>query len=215
MKTYVVVGLGRFGAEVARQLCRQGCEVLAMDTSGELVQQVADQVTHAVVADATDKSVLKALDIDSFDCAIVAIGGSLSDSVLTVMNLQELGVGEIICKAHDETHRKVLQKLGITRVLIPEQEMADRLARRLTTPNVMDYMELGGEYGIMEVPAPAKWIGRSLKELDVRAKLGINIIAVKHDGVINPFPAGDYRFAPGDVIVVLGDNETMDMVQKL
>lgn len=215
MKSYVVVGLGRFGSNVARELCRQGCEVLAVDSKQELVQQVADDVTHAVVADATDKAVLKALDVSGFDCAIVAIGASLSDSVLVTMNLQELGVPQIICKAHDETHRRVLEKLGAHKVLIPEQEIALRLARSLSNPNVLDYIELSDQYGILEVPVPKSWVGKSLKELDVRAKLGINIIAIKQSGVINAFPAGDYRFAAGDVIVVLGDQDTMNLVQKL
>lgn len=215
MKSYVVIGLGRFGANVARELCSYGCEVLAVDTQAELVQQIADEVTHAVVADATDKAVLKALDVSSLDCAIVAIGDSLSASVLVTMNLQELGVPYIICKAHDETHRRVLQKLGAHRVLIPEQEIAARLARSLSSPNVLDYIELSSEYGILEVPVPKTWLGKSLKELDVRAKLGINVIAIKRGGTINTFPAADYRFVSGDIIVVLGDQTTMEMVQKL
>lgn len=215
MSSYIVVGLGRFGSEVARQLCLQGCEVLAMDTRPELVQQIADQVTHAVVADATDKAVLKALDASSFDCAIVAIGDGLAASVLITMNLQELGIPKIICKANDETHRRVLLKLGAHQVVIPEQEHAARLARSLSSPNVLDYIELSDEYGILEVPAPKSWMGKSLKELDVRAKLGINIIAIKHGDAINTFPAGDYRFDSGDVIVVLGDQTTMGLVQSL
>ena len=215
MSSYVVVGLGRFGASVARSLCRHGCEVLAVDTRPELVQQIAEEVTHAVVADATDKAVLKALGVTEFDCAIVAIGDSLSDSVLVTMNLQELGVKQIICKAHDETHRRVLQKLGAAKVLIPEQEIAERLARSLSSPNVLDYIELSEECGILEVPAPKSWTGKSLRELDVRAKLGINIIAIKRGGAINTFPAGDYRFTAGDVIVVLGDQDTVGLVQKL
>ena len=215
MKTYLVIGLGLFGSEVARQLCVQGCEVLAMDIRTDLVQQVAEDVTHAVVGDGQDKEVLRALGVRNFDCAVIAIGDNLAASVLTTMNLKELGVPYVVCKAHDETHRRVLEKLGVDRVVIPEYEFADRLARSLSTSNVLDYIELSDEYGIMEVPAPAKWIGKSLKELDVRAKWGINIIAVKRTGRISTFPAGDYRFCEGDVIVVLGDSTTMKAVQKL
>lgn len=215
MKSYVVVGLGLFGAEMARQLCRQGCEVLAMDIRSDLVQQVANDVTHAVVADGQDKEVLRALGVRNFDCAIIAIGDNLAASVLTTMNLKELGVPYVVCKAHDETHRRVLEKLGVDRVVIPEYEFADRLARSLSTSNVLDYIELSDDYGIIEVPAPEKWIEKSLKELDIRAKWGINIIAVKQGGRISTFPAGDYRFCTGDVIVVLGDSATMKVVQKL
>ena len=215
MKTYIVIGLGRFGAEVARQLCTLGCEVLAIDIRGDLVQQVAEEVTHAVAADAQDKEVLRTLGARNFDCAVIAIGDNLGASVLATMNLKELGVPYIVCKAHDETHRRVLEKLGADKVVIPEQENASRLARSLSSPNVLDYIELSNEYGIIEVPAPKSWMGKSLKELDVRAKLGINIIAIKRNGKINTFPAGDYRFVDGDVIVVLGDESTMKRVQKL
>ena len=215
MRSYVVVGLGRFGSEVARQLYAQGNEVLVIDTKPDLVQQIANDVTHAVVGNAQDKEVLRALDVSSFDCAIVAIGDSLADSVLAAMNLKELGVPKLVCKAYDETHRKVMLKLGADQVVIPEQEIAARLARSLTSGNVLDYIELSEDYGIIEVPAPKKWIGKTLKELDVRAKMGINIIAIERDEKISAFPAGDYCFVPGDVIVVLGDTATMDMVQKL
>lgn len=215
MKSYVVIGLGLFGAQMARQLCRHGCEVLAIDRKGDLVQQVANEVTHAVVADGQDKEVLRALGVRNFDCAIIAIGDNLASSVLTTMNLKELGVPYVVCKAHDETHRRVLEKLGVDRVVIPECEFADRLSISLSSSNVLDYIELSEDYGIIEVPAPNKWVGRSLKELDIRAKLGINIIAVKQDGRISTFPAGDYCFRTGDVIVVLGDAAAMKVVQKL
>ena len=215
MSAYIVVGLGRFGSEVALRLCEQGCEVLAVDTNPELVQHVADRVTHAVVADATDKAVLKSLDASSFDCAIVAIGDSLSDSVLVTMNLQELGVLKIICKAKDESHRKVLLKMGAHQVVIPEKEHAARLARSLANPNVLDYIELSDECGIVEAPAPIKWRDKSLKELDIRARFGINIIAIRHDGEINTFPAADYRFAMGDVIVVMGGPDTVEKLRRL
>lgn len=215
MRSYIVAGLGRFGAEVARRLCSHGCEVLAMDTRPDLVQQIADDVTHAVVADATDKAVLRAMDAGSFDCAIVAIGDSLSNSVLATMNMQELGIGRIICKANDETHRKVLLKLGAHQVVIPEQEHAARLARSLSSPNVLDYIELSDEYGIVEVPTPRSWEGKTLKELNVRAKMGLNIIAVYHLGHINVSPAADYAIGKDDVLVILGDTEALDRVQKL
>ena len=215
MKSFGVVGLGRFGAQAARRLCQQGCEVLAIDTSNELVQQISDDVTQAVVADARDKEVLRALGVKDFDCGIVAIGDSLADSVLATMNLKELNVPYIVSKAHDETHRQVLKKLGADRVVIPEQENADRLAKSLSSVNVLDYIELSEDYGIIEVPAPNVWQDKSLMELNVRAKLGLNILAVKRDGHINVSPAADFRFAQGDVLVVLGDTAALKAVQKL
>ena len=215
MKSYIVVGLGRFGTEVARQLCLQGCEVLAIDNHSELVQQVSSDVTHAVVADARDKDVLKALGVKDFDCAIVAIGGDLSSSVLATMNIKELGVPYVVCKAHDDTHRRVLEKIGADRVTIPEQENAARLARGLSSLNVLDYIELSEDYGIVEIPSPRDWHDKTLKELNVRAKLGVNILAIRRGGKINVSPAADFLICEGDIRVVLGDTLALEKVQKL
>ena len=215
MKSYIVIGLGRFGAEAAVQLTTLGCEVLAMDIRSELVQHVSQDVTHAVVADAQDKEVLKALGAKDFECAIVAIGDDLAASVLATMNLKELGIPYIVCKAHDETHRRVLEKLGADRVVIPEKENAARLAKSLSSPNVLDYIELSEDYGIVEVPAPKNWQDKSLKELNVRAKLGINILAVRRDKKINVSPSADFQIRGGDIMVMLGDSAALSTVQKL
>ena len=215
MKTYVVIGLGRFGSSLAKQLCMLGAEVLAMDVSSTLVQQVAADVTQAVVGDAQDKDVLRSLGVRNFDCAIIAIGDNLGASVLITMNLKELGVPYIVCKAHDETHRRVLEKLGVDRVVIPEQEHAQRLGRSLFSHNVLDYIELSEDYGILEVPAPSSWVGKTLKELNVRAKLGVNIIAVENGKKPNVSPAADYCIRAEDVLVVLGDNYALEGMQKL
>ena len=215
MKSCIVVGLGRFGSEVARRLYSYGCEVLAIDNCSENVQQIADQVTHAVVGNAQDKDVLRSLSAQDFECAIVAIGDSLADSVLATMNLKELGVPRVICKAHDETHRQVLLKLGADQVVIPEQENAARLAKSLSSRNVLDYIELSAEYGIIEVNAPSVWQNKSLKELNVRAKLGVNILAVRREGKINVSPSADFTIADGDVMLVLGDTQALNAVQKL
>lgn len=215
MKSYVVIGLGRFGSSLARQLCKLGAEVLALDVKGDLVQQVASEVTHAVVGDAQDKEVLRALGVRNMDCAVIAIGDNLAASVLITMNLKELGIPFIVCKAHDETHRKVLEKLGVDRVVIPEQEYAQRLARTLNSHNVLDYIELSEDFGILDVPAPAAWIGKTLRELNIRAKLGVNIIAVENGGKTNVSPGADYAIQSGDTLVVLGDNVSLEKVQKL
>lgn len=215
MKSYIVIGLGRFGSQVARRLYELGCEVLAIDSRSEPVQQISQDVTQAVVADARDKGVLRALGAGNFDCGIVAIGDSLADSVLATMNLKELGIPYLVGKAYDETHRHVLQKLGADRVVIPEQENAIRLARSLSTPNVLDYIEISPDYGIVEVPAPVLWADKSLRELHVRAKTGVNILAVKRSGDITVSPDADFRIRQGDVLVILGDTAAVKAVQKL
>lgn len=215
MRSYIVIGLGRFGSEAAIELTAQGCDVLAMDVRSELVQQISANVTHAVVADARDKEVLRALGAKDFECAIVAIGDDLTASVLATMNLKELGVPYIVAKAHDETHRRVLEKLGADRVVIPEKEYADRLAKSLSSANVLDYIELSEDYGIVEVPVPRVWLGKSLKELNVRAKLGVNILAVRRNEKFIVSPAADFQFLTGDIVVLLGDNIAVNAVQKL
>ena len=215
MKSYAVIGLGRFGQALAKQLCALGAEVLAMDVRADLVQQAANEVTHAVVADAQDKEILRSLGVAHMDCAVIAIGDDLAASVLVAMNLKELEVPYVVCKAHDETHRRILEKLGVDRVVIPEQENAQRLGRSLHSHNVLDYIELSEEYGILEVPAPKTWIGKTLKELNVRAELGVNIIAVESNKKTNVSPSADYRIQAGDVMVVLGDNYSLEAVQKL
>ena len=215
MKSFVVIGLGRFGTETAKRLYQQGCEVMAIDTRADLVQQLSNEVTQSVTADARDKDVLRALGVKDFDCGIVAIGDSLADSVLATMNLKELGVPYVVCKAYDETHKQVLTKLGADRVVIPEKENADRLAKSLASPNVLDYIELSKDYGIIEVPAPALWQNKSLIELNVRPKLGLNILAIKREGGIVVSPAADFRILLGDVLVVLGDTAALNAIQKL
>ena len=215
MKSYAVIGLGRFGSALARQLCKLGAEVLALDVKGDYVQQIANDVTHAVVGDAQDKEVLRALGVRNLDCAVIAIGDNLAASVLITMNLKELGVPYIVCKAHDETHRKVLEKLGVDRVVIPEHEYAQRLARTLNSHNVLDYIELSEDFGILDVPAPKSWIRKSLRELNVRAKLGVTIIAVENGGKTNVSPTADYAVGEGDTLVMLGDNVALEKVQKL
>ncbi len=215
MKSYMIIGLGRLGFGQARSLSQLGAEVLAMDVRPELVQQLSADVTHAVVGDGQDKEVLRALGARNFDCAVVAIGDNLAASVLTVMNLQELGVPRLVCKAHDEMHRRVLEKLGVDQVVVPELEQAQRLARILQSHNVLDYIELSSDYGILEVPAPKSWADKTIRELNVRAKMDINIIAVKNGEKTMVSPSADYRICGDDVLAVLGDTAALEAMQKL
>ena len=208
-KTYVVIGLGKFGTAVAERLYELGNEVLAIDECTENVQRIEHSVTYAVVADARDENVLRSLGVKNYDCAIVAIGTDLAASVITTLNLKELGVTQVICKATDETQKRALEKIGADRVLIPEREIGIKLAQTISSTSILDFIELSREYGIAELPTPAHWAGKTLRELNVRAKYGVNIIALKSGSKVNVSPAADAVLQADAVLVVVGTNEQL------
>lgn len=215
MKTFVIIGLGRFGTAVATELCSLGHEVLAVDGSEENVQKVADLVTHAVTGDARDPAVLRALGVRNYDCAIVAVGDDVGNSALITLNLKELGVKQVICKAQSHVHRKVLEKIGADRVVFPEHEMGVKLAQGLSCSNILNFIELSDDYGIVELTAPKSWQHKTIKELDVRAAHGVNIIAVRNKAGINAAPGGEYVVEQGDELVTLGRTEDVNRLQNL
>ena len=215
MKSYAVIGLGRFGMQIASKLYEYGEDVLAVDISEELVDRIADGVTRAVAADAKNRDVLEELGVQSCDCAIVALGSSLADSVLITMNLKSLGVPKIICKAHDDTHSEILYKLGADEVVIPERVVADKLSRNLSSPNLLEYIELSDDYGIVEIAPPRSWIGKTIRELGIRAKYGVNIIAVKQGENIRVSPTAEYTIKGDTVLVLLGDYESLGKIESL
>ena len=208
-KTYVVIGLGKFGTAVAERLYELDNEVLAIDECTESVQRIENKVTYAVVADARDENVLRSLGVKNYDCAIVAIGTDLAASVITTLNLKELGVPQVICKATDETQKRALEKIGADRVLIPEREIGIKLAQTISSTSILDFIELSREYGIAELPTPAHWAGKTLRELNVRAKYGVNIIALKSGSKVNVSPAADAVLQADAVLVVVGSNEQL------
>ncbi len=217
MKSFVVIGMGRFGRAVATELYKLGCEVLAVDTEEENVEYVADRVTHAIVGDATDETVLGSIGARNFDCAIVAMAGEdIQDSILVTLMLKDMGMKEIICKAKDELHRKVLLKIGADRVIMPERDMGERLAMGLTSTNIIDVLELSVDHSMVEVTPPPQWQGRSIRELDVRASYGLNIMAVRTTDRrrIEVSPTGDYVIHPEDVLIVVGDNKSIKRFRR-
>jgi trk system potassium uptake protein TrkA len=203
MKSYIVIGLGRFGAEMAVKLYECGEDVLAMDTDEALVDKIADRVTRAVAADAKDVDVLKKLGAGNFDRAVVAVGSDLAASALITMNLKSLGVPYILCKAHDDTYREILEKLGASRVIIPEREMADKLSLGLTSAGIMEYIEISDEYGIVEMAPPEAWLGKCIRNLDLRRKYNANVIALRQ---------GDELHIPPDIDAELDENTTLVML---
>lgn len=208
-KTFAVIGLGRFGRAAATRLYELGNEVLVIDQDAVLVQKMEPHATSAVVCDCRDEDALRALGLAHYDCAIVAIGSDLAASVLTTLNLKQLGVGQVICKATDETQKRALEKLGADRVIIPERETGIKLAQAITSSSILDFIELSDNCGIAELPVPASWQGKSLRTLDVRAKYGVNIIALRENDSVNVAPDANVPLHSGQVLVVLGENEKL------
>ena len=215
MKTFAVIGLGRFGAAIALELSSLGHEVMAVDINEEKVQQVADKVTHAVTADARKLEVLQALGLRNFDCAVVAMGGDVGNSALVTLNLKELGIPKVVCKAQSHVHRKVLEKIGADRVIFPEYEMGAKLAQGLSSSNVLNFIELSEDYGILELSAPQSWQGKSLRELDVRNRHHVNVIAIRKNGELNVAPSPDLPLESGDQVVALGRYEDINLLHEV
>lgn len=215
MKSFVVIGLGRFGTAIASELSALGHEVLAVDVDEERVQQVADHVTHAVTGDGRNIEVLRALGVRNFDCVVVAMGSDVGNSALITLNLKELGVKEVICKAQSHVHSRVLEKIGADRVVFPEYEMGAKLAQGLSSSNVLNFIELSEDYGILELSAPQSWQGKSLRELDVRNRHHVNVIAIRKNGELNVAPSPDLPLESGDQVVALGRYEDINLLHEV
>lgn len=227
MKQYAVIGLGRFGSSVAKTLAEKGQQVLAIDIKEDFVQDVAEYVTNAVCVDATDEKVLKNVGIQNVDVAIVAIGKSLEASILVNLALKELGVPKIISKAVSLDQAKVLEKLGVSSIVFPERDMGERLANKLISPEVVEEINLSPEYSLFEIQTPAEFVGKSLGDLEVRARHSINIIAIKRKvkpsgkktvgkplELLNILPKGDDILFEGDTLLVLAAYESIEKMKK-
>ncbi len=209
-KQFIVVGLGRFGISVAETLSSLGHDVLAIDKDEDVIQDIADKVTHAVQMDATDEYALRTLGVRNFDVAVVTIGSNIQASIMITLLLKEAGVEYIICKGQSDLHKKVLLKIGADRVVLPEKDMGVRVAHNLVSSNLLDLIELSEDYQIIEMNAPAEWIGKTLRSLDVRAAYGITILAIRdsQDG-INISPTADVVIPRGAVIIAVGSNDDL------
>lgn len=221
MRQFAVIGLGRFGWSVAQTLSKKGHQVLAIDRDEELVQEASEFVTEAVQVDSTDEKALKAVGIMDVDIAIVGIGTNLEASVLTTLILKELGVQHIVARAVTDEHGKVLERVGATKVVFLERDMGSRIANSLISPSILEHIELSPEFSIMETVPPKEFIGKSIRDLDVRAKHGLNIIAVRKkepstEGLseLNITPKADYVVKQGDIFVIIGSNENLDKFKK-
>lgn len=215
MKSFAVIGLGRFGTRIAKSLYENGEYVIAIDTSSELVEQIADSVSRAIVVDAKNKNELKKLGIPDCDYAIVALGSNLASSILITMNLKSLGVKNVICKAHDETHREILEKIGADKVIIPEFDAAEKTAGLLTSPNFLDYIELSDECGLIKIAPPKPWIGKTLRELNLRERFHVNLIAVTENGKLEVAIPSDKKISDSQILTFLGEYKSLDRIKRI
>ncbi|GKU77170.1 TrkA family potassium uptake protein [Paenibacillus sp. L3-i20] len=206
-KQFIVIGLGRFGSSLTRTLIENGHEVLAVDKSEQLVQELASIATHTLQADCTDEQVLRELGAGNFTHAIVAIGEDLQASILTTLLLKELKVPKVTAKARNEMHGKVLQKIGADTVIYPERDMGIRLGNQLSSDNLIDYIELSPDYNLAEILAPPAMNGLSLKSLNIRARYGCTIMAIKTGKEINISPNADDVIHTGDILLIIGSND--------
>ena len=213
-KEFVVIGLGRFGGGIVKELISQGADVMAIDLSPERVDNFAHIATQAVVADTTDEAVIKSLGLRNFEHVIVAIGEDIQSSILTTLILKESGVQQITAKANNDYHEKVLCKIGADVVVHPERDMGIRVANNILSNNVLDYLELSDEHSIMEIKASERLAGRSLVDLDIRARYGINIVGIKRgeEIIITPEPTDPILI--GDLLIVIGADVDINRFMK-
>lgn len=216
MKQFAIIGLGTFGYYLATNLYEKGHDVLAIDKNSRRVQEIKDSVSQAIVADATDEKTLESLSIHKMDAAVVCIGSDLSTSILVTLKLKDIGVKRVLAKAITEPHGRILHKIGALEVLFPEKDLAVSLAERLHNPSVLDYLPFLEGYSIIELELPKSFIDKELKDLDLINKYGIQVLAIKETvpGQLNMIPTGRYVLKDGDILILLGPNDRLDLLRE-
>lgn len=226
MRQFAVIGLGRLGSSVARTLIEQGHQVLAIDIKKEPVQEVSEFAAYSIQLDATDEKALRSVGIANMDAAVVSTGANLEASILITLILKEIGVKEIVVKAVSAEHSRVLERVGATKVIFPERDMGIRIANSLISPQIIEHISLSKKYSILEIPAPEEFIGKSLGKLNVRAKYGVNIIAIKkktpvdkegkhtEEDTVNASLQAEDVIQKGDNLVIVGSNESIEKLKN-
>lgn len=206
----LIIGLGKFGMSVAKALSEYDCDVMAIDSSAELVDKAAEFVTHSARIDASDIDSLREIGVSNFDVAIIGIGDDLESSIMIALTLKELEVPYIVAKARDDVHTKLLTMIGVDEVVQPERDIGVRLAQTLMHKNLIERMEVGKEYSIVELEAPKEWIGSRLNQLNVRPKYNINILCVEKGDKRVIIPVPDYTIEDGDTLMLIAPNKELE-----
>jgi trk system potassium uptake protein TrkA len=211
-KQFLVVGAGRFGSALATTLFDLGHEVVVLDRNEARVEEIMDEVTHALITDATDEEALGQLELGSFDQVVVAIGNNLEASILTIVAAKSCGARYLISKATSATSARVMLKVGADEVVRPEHDMGVRLAKQLATPSIVDAFNLGDNYEVIEFQAQRKLCGR-LQDLKLPSRFGVQVIAVHREGKLEVSPSADYVISPGDNVVLIGQVEAVEKLR--
>lgn len=217
-RQFAVIGLGRLGVSMLRTLDSLGHDVLGIDTGEDRIQSLAEELpkAHLVAADATDEDVLRGFNLESFDAAAVMIGENhVEAGILTTANLKEIGVPTVIARATGKLHARVLEKIGADRVVQPEREMGEQIARTLASPAVLDYVDLGEDEALIEARVPKQWAGRSLTDLQLSHKMGLTVVAQKPRGGPGTLPNGGTVLREKDVVVVAGSRKDLSRLEKM
>ena len=211
-KQFIVLGLGSFGASVAVTLQRMGCDVVAIDQDMECVEAVADQVAYAMQADIGNPELLQSLGSKNFDGIVIASSENLEGSIMAVLSAREMGSPYVLCKAHNKRYAEVLRKVGADAIVFPEREMGKRIARNLVSGNLADWIALSPDYSVVEAGIPEKWIGKTLKELDVRKTYGVNVIGSREGERVEITPDPDIPLKAGTILMLVGANEALESI---
>ncbi len=216
MRSFAIIGMSSFGYFLARELVKEDVEIMAVDLDEEKIEKIKPYVSKAVIADCTDRTTLETLGLEGLDGVVVCLG-QIESSVLTTLHLKELKIRSIIAKALSEEHGKILEMLGATEVIFPEKDMALRAARTLSHENVLDHVPLAKGYSIIDIAPPASFLRKSLGELDLRRKYGIQVIVIKEMVPENVVlvPTADYIIKDSDVLVIMGKDEDLKKIQHL
>ena len=215
MKSILIIGLGRFGRHMAKKFLEQGNEVLGVDMDEERVNDALDVLTSAQIGDAKTERFVEHLGVRNFDLCVVAIGDDFQGSLETTSLLKEYGAKFVLARASRDVHAKFLLRNGADRIVYAEREMAERLAVTYGSDNIFDYVELTDEYSIYEIKIPESWIGHSIIKLNVRSKYGINVLAIKNEGVIDPAPCPEHIFSDKETMIVMSHNDDVEKITHL
>lgn len=225
-KNFAVIGLGKFGSSVARALAERNRQVIAIDRDERIVNEISDIVTEAVVLDATDEKALRSIEVQDVDVAIVAVG-DIEESILITLLLKDMGIKTIIAKAVSEQHKKVLEKIGATKIILPEKEVGENLARSLISPGIFDHIEMSDKYSLVEIKPLNRWVNKTMRQADIRNKYNVSIVGIKRkfphidekgemrelEEVIIAPPANT-KILKEDILIIIGDKQSISKLRK-